>query len=60
MTHIRRKASLKTPKIVVDDLETKEKLLEIGEKKGESIKQTIVRLVNEEIKKTGLNNDRSL
>jgi hypothetical protein len=53
VTHIRRKASLDTSKIIVDHLETKKKLLDIGEVKGESLKQTIIRLTDKEHKKIG-------
>jgi hypothetical protein len=51
VTHIRRKASLDTPKIIIDDYKAKEKVIEIGEVTGESIKQTLVRLIDAEHKK---------
>jgi hypothetical protein len=53
VTHIRRKASLDTSKIIVDHLETKKKLLDIGEVKGESLKQTIIRLTEKEHENLG-------
>ena len=51
MAQPNRKASLKTPKIVVDDMGLKERLVKIGETKFESIKETITRLVNAEFEK---------
>lgn len=46
---VSRKIPVSTsPKIIVDDLETKKKLVEIAQSKGESMKQTIVRLVGNE------------
>lgn len=46
-----RAASLQSNKIVIDDLATKEKLIEIGTVKGENMKETVSRLVAAEFKK---------
>jgi hypothetical protein len=46
-----RAASLQSNKIVIDDLVTKQKLLEIGTVKGENMKETVSRLVDAEFKK---------
>lgn len=41
-------------RIVVDDQQAKEKLIEIGEKTGETLKEIIVRLIEFEFVERGL------
>jgi hypothetical protein len=39
------------PRISIESLETKKKLIEIGILKGETMKETIIRLVDQEYKR---------
>jgi hypothetical protein len=46
-----RKASLDTPKIIIDDLELKKELVKIRETTGENLKTIVKRLVKAEFEK---------
>lgn len=40
-----------SPRIIVDSIETKQKLIEIGKVRGETLKEIVIRLVEEEYSK---------
>lgn len=40
-----------SPRIIVDSIETKQKLIEIGKARGETLKEIVIRLVEEEYSK---------
>jgi hypothetical protein len=50
-----RTASKNTSKIIVDDMVSKLKVLEIGERLGENMKETISRLIDEEYERLNKN-----
>jgi hypothetical protein len=50
MNHIPRKPTANA-KIIVDDLESKLKIMELSEKSGLSMKAIVIRLINQEYEK---------
>ncbi len=51
MNENRKIPKASSPKIVVDSIEAKQKLIDICNKKGENIRETVVRLIKAEHRK---------